>query len=120
MGHERAHLMLSFEIAKVCHEVNRAYCASLGDHSQLAWEEAPAWQKASAVAGVEYLLANPELGPSATHDSWLCVKRQEGWAYGPVKDPERKLHPCMVPFEELPPAQQLKDSLFGAVVRALV
>ena len=27
------------EVARVAHEVNRAYCAALGDASQLQWEE---------------------------------------------------------------------------------
>jgi len=27
-------------IAKVCHEANRAYCESIGDNSQLSWEDA--------------------------------------------------------------------------------
>ena len=35
-------------IARVCHEVNRAYCQALGDDSQPTWEEAPEWQRASA------------------------------------------------------------------------
>jgi hypothetical protein len=29
------------EIAKVAHEVNRAYCQALGDFSQPKWEDAP-------------------------------------------------------------------------------
>lgn len=33
------------KIARVCHEVNRAYCQALGDNSQPAWEDAPAWQR---------------------------------------------------------------------------
>ena len=28
-------------IAKVCHDVNRAYCKSVGDDSQVSWEDAP-------------------------------------------------------------------------------
>ena len=39
-------------IAKVCHEVNRAYCMSQGDGSQPRWEDAPDWQKQSAISGV--------------------------------------------------------------------
>lgn len=34
-------------VAKVCHEVNRAYCQALGDDSQIVWESAPDWQKNS-------------------------------------------------------------------------
>lgn len=39
--------------------------------------------------------------------------------YGEVKDGEAKTHPCLVPYEQLPPAQRLKDDLFAAIVRTL-
>ena len=29
------------EIARVCHNVNKAYCEAIGDDSQVTWEEAP-------------------------------------------------------------------------------
>lgn len=106
-------------IARVCHEANRAYCATLGDTSQVAWEDAPEWQRASAVKGVEFNLANPDAPPSASHDSWLEEKRATGWKYGPVKDAEKKEHPCFVPYDELPEDQRRKDHLFKAVVAAL-
>jgi len=106
-------------IAKVCHEANRAYCAGIGDNSQLPWEEAPQWQKDSAVKGVEFHINNPGAPASASHDSWLEEKRVTGWKYGPVKDAEKKEHPCFVPFEQLPPEQQLKDVLFSNIVKSL-
>jgi len=106
-------------IARVTHEANRAWCAAHGDHTQLAWEDAPAWQRDSAMAGVRFHLANPDAGPSASHDEWMRHKLAEGWTYGPHKNPEKKEHPCMVPFEELPPQQQAKDRLFRATVHAL-
>jgi hypothetical protein len=106
-------------IAKVCHEANKAYCQTVGDNSQLAWEEAPQWQKDSAIKGVEFCLANPDAPPSANHESWLKVKEAEGWVYGPEKKAEKKEHPCMVPYELLPVEQQKKDALFKAIVAAL-
>jgi hypothetical protein len=39
--------------------------------------------------------------------------------YGEVKDAEKKTHPCIVPYKDLPPEQQAKDHLFKAVVSAL-
>jgi hypothetical protein len=46
-------------------------------------------------------------------------KLDAGWVYGEVKDAEKKTHPCLVPFSELPPFQQQKDSLFCGIVDAL-
>lgn len=106
-------------IARICHEVNRAYCASLGDASQPAWADAPQWQKDSALVGVRMHLANPNAGPDDSHKSWLAQKVAEGWVYGPIKDPVTKQHPCMVPYEELPQEQRAKDYLFRGVVHAL-
>jgi len=105
-------------IARICHEANRAYCRSIGDESQLPWEDAPEWQRTSAVNGVLFTLRNPGAPPSASHESWLEEKRATGWKYGPVKDPEKKEHPCFVPYGDLPVEQRRKDALFQAVVRA--
>jgi hypothetical protein len=107
------------QIARVCHEANRAYCEGIGDTSQAQWENAPDWQRVSAVKGVEFTHANPDAPPSASHESWLAEKQATGWSYGPVKDPEKKEHPCFVPYGELPVEQRRKDALFQAVVRAL-
>lgn len=107
------------DIAIVCHEANRAYCRTIGDYSQPAWDDAPEWQRNSAVKGVEFCRANPSAPPSANHDSWLAVKEAEGWKYGPVKDPEKKEHPCFVPYDQLPDEQKRKDAIFKNIVAAL-
>jgi hypothetical protein len=109
--------MKTEDIAKICHEANRAYCQTIGDNTQLPWEEAPAWQRESAVNGVEFSRANPDAPPSASHDSWLAEKERAGWKYGPVKDPDKKEHPCFVPYDQLPESQKVKDELFQAIAR---
>lgn len=106
------------DIARVAHEVNRAYCQSLGDFTQPPWESAPQWQTDSAINGVEFHLS-ADHPPSASHESWLKQKEAEGWKFGPVKDAEKKEHPCYVPYDQLPKEQQAKDFLFRAVVHAL-
>lgn len=105
--------------AMVCHEANRTWCIANGDHSQPLWADAPDWQKESAIKGVAFHLMNPKAGDSASHDSWMAVKLDEGWVYGEVKDPIVKTHPCMVPFEELPKHQQIKDAIFRSIVHAI-
>lgn len=107
------------EIAEVCHEVNRAYCAAIGDASQVSWIDAPEWQKESAIKGVLFKIQNPNASPERMHASWYTEKAEQGWTYGKVKDPEKKEHPCFVPYAELPQEQRVKDYLFSAVVEAM-
>jgi len=111
--------MTNEQIAKVAHEINKAFCESIGDDSQLTWEDAPDWQKESAINGVQFHIDNPDALPSNSHESWLKQKEDEGWKYGPVKDPEKKEHPCFVPYDELPVEQKSKDYLFKQVIHSL-
>lgn len=108
------------QIARICHETNRAYCVTLGDNSQPAWEDAPEWQRTSALNGVKFHLANPNAKASHSHESWLAEKQADGWRFGPVKDPAKKEHPCFVPFSDLPREQQIKDYLFRGIVHAFI
>lgn len=106
-------------LAMICHEANRAYCISIGDDSQPRWEDAPQWQKDSAIAGVNFRLENPTATAADMHQSWLNVKMKDGWRRGDVKDPAAKTHPCMVPYSDLPYEQRVKDHLFKAVLDAV-
>lgn len=110
---------LVLAIARVAHEVNMAYCEGLGDKTQTHWEQAPRWQKESAVLGVKLHLENPDAGAAASHEAWMKHKLAEGWTYGRVKNPIKKEHPCLVPFTDLPQEQKLKDFIFRGVVRAI-
>ena len=107
------------KIAQVAHETNRVYCETIGDFSQPSWANAPDWQRESAVNGVKFHIDNPDAGCAASHESWLKEKYDNGWKYGEVKDPEKKEHPCCVPYDELPAEQTVKDALFVGVVRAV-
>lgn len=106
------------QIAQVCHEANRAYCEAIGDQSQKPWNDAAQWQRESAIAGVKFALAHPDAPASAQHDAWLKDKQDSGWIYGPVKNPETKEHPCIVPYSDLPAEQRVKDRLFRHIVQA--
>ena len=108
------------QIAQFAHEINKAYCQAIGDNSQPTWEDAPEWQKSSAINGVDFHLENPNASPSASHESWLKQKQEEGWKYGSVKNAELKEHPCYVPYLELPVEQRAKDYLFKQVVKSFV
>lgn len=103
-------------LSKLSHEINRAYCASIGDTSQVEWEEAPDWQKDSARAGVRAVLNGEATSPEQQHELWMKMKLADGWRHGERKDPEAKTHPCLLPYEQLPEHQRVKDHLFRASV----
>lgn len=111
--------MTQREIAKVCHQANKAYCETLGDDSQLNFNKAPNWQVDSAINGVRFAQDNPDSTPEDSHKNWLKEKEADGWVYGEEKDTKKKTHPCIMAYGALPKDQRVKDSLFQAIVKAL-
>lgn len=66
-------IMYTEQIAKTCHEVNKAYCESIGDNSQPDWKGAPEWQKNSAINGVDFHISN-DVTPEQSHQNWMKDK----------------------------------------------
>ena len=102
-------------IAKLAHSVNKAYCESIGDNSQVSWDDAPEWQKTSAINGVKFHLKNKDSKPEDSHNSWLAEKKKDGWKYGYEKDIKKKEHPCFLPYNQLSVQHQSKDYIFKAI-----
>lgn len=105
------------QIARVLHEANRAYCQTMGDDSQVPWDDAPDHVKKSVLDGVALHRANPNITPERSHENWLVGKLNDGWKFGPVKDADKKEHPCILPYQDLPPDQKFKDFLFRDICR---
>lgn len=109
-------------VARLAHTINKALCEATGDDSQPAWEDASDDQKASITSGVitaANYVANSQgrqMNPEESHNGWMARKLRQGWRYGEVKDTELKEHPCLLPWNELPRADRLKDVLFSGIV----
>lgn len=43
------------------------------------------------------------------HEVWSEARMKEGWTYGDVRNDAGKLHPCLVPYEQLPEAEKEYD-----------
>lgn len=43
------------------------------------------------------------------HDVWAQGRISDGWKYGKQRDDTNKLHPCLVPYEELPEDEKEYD-----------
>ncbi len=43
------------------------------------------------------------------HEVWAKTRIEQGWSYGAERNDEKKYHPCLVPYEELPDAEKKYD-----------
>ena len=43
------------------------------------------------------------------HDVWAAGRIRDGWRYGKERNDELKLHPCLVPYAELPESEKAYD-----------
>lgn len=104
-------------IAKACHEANRVLQRVNGEDVAPPWADAPEYMRTSSIEGVQVALKGAT--PEEQHEAWCQSKMADGWAWGAVKDPDAKLHPCLVPYDALPLEQRAKDEMFLAIVGAL-
>ena len=43
------------------------------------------------------------------HEQWALGRIKDGWQYGPERNDTAKLHPCLVPYSELPESEKEYD-----------
>ncbi len=43
------------------------------------------------------------------HEVWAQSRIEQGWSYGEERSDTLKLHPCLVPYEELPEIEKAYD-----------
>ena len=43
------------------------------------------------------------------HDHWARQRMADGWRWGASRDDARKLHPSLIPYEELPESEKIYD-----------
>ena len=53
--------------------------------------------------------------PEELHGSWMQAYYDRGWVYGEKYDAEKRIHPDLVPFDDLGTLEQDKDSVFVAL-----
>ena len=55
------------------------------------------------------ILALVETLARHAHDVWARQRLTDGWRLGPERDDERREHPCLVPYEDLPDGERTYD-----------
>lgn len=97
------------ELAKLCTAANRGF-----DLIDEVWNMQQHFQRISSFKSVTFRLLNPNSNPSEQHNNWMTRMISDGWSKG-IKDESRKTHPNLVPYEELPRIQEVKDRVFKAI-----
>jgi hypothetical protein len=81
------------------------------------WEKRDEQFKERFTKTVESYLAMETLPtPQEVHEAWRRIYSEMGWRYGDKRDPEKKTHPDLVPFDQLPKEERDKDAIFLALV----
>lgn len=57
----------------------------------------------------EELLELTEKIAEQVHDVWSQGRIAEGWTYGEERNDQKKTHPCLVPYSELPDSEKEYD-----------
>jgi ryanodine receptor 2 len=63
----------------------------------------------SAVTLPPELLELTEQLAEHAHDVWARERMAQGWTYGARRDDERKHHPCLIPYADLPESEKVYD-----------
>nr|KAF6411638.1 ryanodine receptor 1 [Rousettus aegyptiacus] len=55
------------------------------------------------------------------HELWALTRIEQGWTYGPVRDDNKRLHPCLVNFHSLPePERNYNLQMSGETLKTLL
>lgn len=54
------------------------------------------------------------------HEAWALERFSDGWRWGPQRDEAARLHPSLVPYEQLPEEEKKYDRIaVGETLKAL-
>jgi hypothetical protein len=63
----------------------------------------------STIRLIDELAALVEALAGNVHELWAQRRLSEGWKYGTARNDEKKEHPCLVPYENLPESEKEYD-----------
>ncbi len=107
------------KIARTAHDAIRGWRLANGQDGIPEWADAPEWMISATKESVIAVLRDPHMAASTQHEQWMAAKIRDGWTYGAVKDPDARTHPLLIPFDQLPEVERMKDTLMNAIVVAL-
>lgn len=104
--------------ARTAYEATRGYRFVVNNQDfARPWDEAGDWLQKNWKEAVTGALSGNY--PEQQHQAFVEKMTAEGWKYGPFTDAEKKEHPDIMLYAELPAERRLVDQLYVDVVRAV-
>ncbi len=110
--------MKNEQIARLTYEADRAIRARMG-------QTLPEWGKHEAslkgewrskVASLRCKDVRAIITPRVRHETWVKDMFEAGWVQGQKIDHDKKTHPAICPYDNLPEEVHLLDDVFVALV----
>lgn len=98
-----------------------AYCIAVGDEPPKPFDELPELHRngmrVSFLRTVEafesgYGIHDINELAERSHESWLYLRKADGWKYGETLDREKKTHPALVEWDDLDHINKTKGLIF--------
>lgn len=111
--------MKNEQIAKIIYEADRAIRSSMG-------QEVPGWGKLEATlksgwrSKVAAFKGPDGITPMMRHESWMKDMTAVGWTQDAVIDHDKKTHPAICPYGDLPDQVHLLDGVFITLINTCV
>ena len=105
-------------IAALCFSALRAQAEAYGQPMP-TWEEAAPERQQAVVDEVMMYLNNPELTCYQAHGAWIDTMLAAGWSRGPEYSADKKQHPGLMPFVDLPAERQAEKLITRTLVLEL-
>jgi len=117
---ESMKLMDIEQIAKTIHYGLLQYCETLKMNiSGEYWDECTHWYKKTLMWNVDQVITgSPSMSPERTHENWMTEQLVDGWKYAATYNEEKKEHPFMLPYRQLPDEGKGYVLLFLSMAKA--
>lgn len=109
------------EIAQMYHAFNLGHQAVAGDDMPAPpWHSLPRSSREVAIRAVGRIRHGAVTTPAEHHEHWYDTMRARGYTWGAEKDHERKTHPALLHWGELPELYRTKARMFVVIVQGLL
>ena len=111
--------MKNEQIARLTYEADRAIRARMG-------QTLPEWGKHEASLKTEWrskvasFKKKDGITPRSRHESWVKDMITAGWVQGQKIDHDKKTHPAICPYDNLPEEVHLLDDVFVTIIETCV